>query len=72
MCTYTNIILLFLLNPGPDDTVDLDFSLFQSHEDILYDALGDLSFDEDDIAIDGSDCKRAGGALYRTVCSGRL
>ena len=35
---------------------DLDFSLFQSHEDILYDALGDLFFDEDDIAIDISDC----------------
>ena len=48
----------FNLYPGPDNTVDdLDFSLFQSHEDILYDVLGDLSFDEDDIAIDVSDCK---------------
>ena len=31
---------------------DLDFSLFQSHEDILYDALGDLSFEDDNIVID--------------------
>ncbi len=41
---------------GPDDTVDdLDFTLFQSHEDILYDALGDLSFEDDDVVIDVSD-----------------
>ena len=32
------------------------FSLFQSHEDILYDVLGDLSFDDDDVVIDVSDC----------------
>ena len=42
---------------GPDDTVDdLDFSLFLSHEDIQYDVLGDLSSDDDEIAIDVSDC----------------
>ena len=38
---------------GPDD---LDFSLFLSHENIQYDVLGDLSFEDDDIAIDVSDC----------------
>jgi hypothetical protein len=41
---------------GPDDTVDdLDFSLFRSYDDVLYDALGDLSFDDDDTVIDISD-----------------
>ena len=35
-----------------DDTADLDFSLFQSHKDILYDTLGDLSFEDDDIVIE--------------------
>ena len=35
-----------------DPVDDLDFSLFQSHEDILYDALGDLSFEDDDIHSD--------------------
>ena len=42
---------------GPDDTVnDLDFSLFRSYDDVLYDALGDLSFDDDNTVIDVSDC----------------
>ena len=35
---------------------DLDFSLFRSYDDVLYDALGDLSFDDDNIIIDVSDC----------------
>ena len=40
---------------GPDDTVDLDFSHFRLYDDVLYDALGDLSFDDDNIVIDVSD-----------------
>lgn len=44
-CT-TNYIVLYFYS-GPDDTVDdLDFSLFQSYNDVLYDVLGDLSFDD--------------------------
>lgn len=61
------------IHPGPDDTVDdLDFSLFQSHEDILYDALADLSFDDDDVVINISDCIEQEERWYGTVCPGRL
>ena len=52
---YNKVYLYYY--SGPDDTVnDLDFSLFQSYEDVLYDTLGDLPFDDDDIVIDVSDC----------------
>ena len=48
-------IILLSSYSGPDDTVDnLDFSLFQSHDDILCDVLGDLSF-KHDVVIDVSD-----------------
>ena len=44
------------LSSAPDDTVqDLDFSLFDSHDDNLYDALADLSFEDEDVVIDVSD-----------------
>ena len=69
---------------GPDDTVDdLDFSLFRSYDNVLYDALGDLSFDDDNIVIDVSDCAemeehsiarfaRGGGVSASTLMANRV